>query len=478
MADITSAAALSAARAGERWERHAEAVEALRDSYRAIPRDAPVRLAKRTSYLFRNRRDTGAPGLDASRLGGVIEVDPEARTADVQAMAAYEDMVDATLAHRLMPAVVPQLRRITVGGAVTGLGIESSAFRAGMPHESVLELEVLTGDGRLVTARPGGAGGGDAGAGGGGHADLFDGFPNSYGTLGYATRLKIALEPVRPYVRLRHLRFTRADRCAEAMARICGTRSHEGARVDFVDGTVFARDEMYLTVGSFADTAPFTSDYTGRKIYYRSLRERSADYLTVHDYLWRWDADWFWSSRELGLENPVVRALWPRSKRRTDVYRRLIAWDERRRVSARLDRWTRRPPRENVIQNVDVPIERMARFLDVFDRRVGISPVWLCPLRARREWPLYPLEPDRLYVDIGFWARLPRKAGQAPGHYNRIIEEEVARLDGHKALYSDSYYSEDEFWHRYNGTAYRKLKDAYDPDGRLLDLYEKCVSAR
>jgi FAD/FMN-containing dehydrogenase len=235
---------------------------------------------------------------------------------------------------------------------------------------------------------------------------------------------------------------------------------------------------MYLTVGSFADEAPFTSDYTGRKIYYRSIRERTVDYLTVHDYLWRWDTDWFWASRELGLENPFVRALWPRSKRRTDVYRRLIAWDERKRFSARLDRWTRRPPRENVVQNVDLPLERMAEYLEFFDRRIGISPVWLCPLRVEREWPLYPLEPGRLYVDIGFWSRLPRMPGQAPGHHNRLIEDEVARLGGHKALYSDSYYSEDEFWRRYNGTAYRRLKDAYDPDGRLLDLYEKCVAAR
>ena len=83
-----------------------------------------------------------------------------------------------------MPLVVPQLRTITLGGAVTGLGIEATSFRNGLPHESVLEMEVFTGAGELVTARPG--------------DDLFDAFPNSYGSLGYATRLRIELEPVRP----------------------------------------------------------------------------------------------------------------------------------------------------------------------------------------------------------------------------------------------------------------------------------------
>src|SRR5690606_5061347 len=115
--------------------------------------------------------------LDVSQLDRVIEVDPEARTAQVQGMATYERLVDATLRYGLMPLVVPQLKTITLGGAVSGLGIESSSFRNGLPHESVREMDILTGDGRVVTARPDNE-----------HAALFRGFPNSYGTLGYALR--------------------------------------------------------------------------------------------------------------------------------------------------------------------------------------------------------------------------------------------------------------------------------------------------
>ena len=74
---------------------------------------------------------------------------------------------------------------------MTGLGIESSSLRSGMPHESVIEMEILTGDGRVVTAAPGNE-----------HDALYRGFPNSYGTLGYALSLTIELEPVTPYVHL------------------------------------------------------------------------------------------------------------------------------------------------------------------------------------------------------------------------------------------------------------------------------------
>ena len=54
----------------------------------------------------------------------------------------------------LSPLVVPQLKTITLGGAVTGLGIESASFRNGMPHESVLEMDILTGAGELLTVSP------------------------------------------------------------------------------------------------------------------------------------------------------------------------------------------------------------------------------------------------------------------------------------------------------------------------------------
>ena len=66
-----------------------------------------------------------SPGLDVSGLDGVLSVDPHARTADVLGMTTYEHLVDATLPYGLMPLVVPQLKTITLGGAVTGLGIES-----------------------------------------------------------------------------------------------------------------------------------------------------------------------------------------------------------------------------------------------------------------------------------------------------------------------------------------------------------------
>jgi FAD/FMN-containing dehydrogenase len=459
---------------------HSAAVQRLQASYAAIPDGSPVRLAKRTSNLFRPRAPRSGSGLDASGLDGVISVDPQSRTADVQGMCTYERLVESTLEHALMPLVVPQLKTITLGGAVSGLGIESTSFRNGLPHESVVEMDVLTGDGRVLTAAPDGP-----------HRDLFAAFPNSYGSLGYCVRLRIELEEVSPFVALRHVRFDGFDALAAAVHSICEERRWSGEEVDFLDGVVFAPDESYLTLGRWTSNAPSSgvlspSDYTGQQIYYRSIRERSRDLLRAGDYLWRWDTDWFWCSGAFGAQNPTVRRLWPRSLRRSDVYHRIVGLENRFALMSRLDRLRGRPGQERVVQDVEIPIERTAEFLRWFCADVAMKPVWLCPLKLRepagrgsaRSWPLYPLKPGQVYVNVGFWGQVPIADGRGDGDVNRAIERAVAAHGGHKSLYSDAYYDEKTFAAMYGGTAYEQVKQVYDPQQRLTGLYEKAVGRR
>ncbi len=463
---------------------HQAAVARLRDAYAAVPPGVPVRLAKPTSNLFRFR-DTPKPGepakpheatdtggarqLDVSAFDRVIHVDPAARTAVVGGMTTYEHLCDATLPHNLMPLVVPQLKTITLGGAVTGLGIESTSLRNGLPHESVTEMQVLTGDGRVVLATKDNE-----------NSDLYYGFPNSFGTLGYSLALTIELEPVEPYVHLRHFAFSDPESCMDAITEIARVGTYHGHRADFVDATAFSTSELYLTVGMFSGRAPWLSDYTGQQVYYQSLGQSREDFLTVKDYIWRWDTDWFWCSRPFGVQNKAIRRLWPRRYRRSDVYRKLVAIDQKYGLTAALYEKRHYPQREMVIQDVEIPVGRGDQFLEFFEQNVRMSPVWLCPLRLRadRAWTLYPLRPDEVYVNFGFWGTVPLPSGEHNGYYNKMVEDEVSALGGHKSLYSTAFYSEDEFRGRYNGPAYDKLKAEYDGDGQLLTLYDKCVRGR
>ena len=438
----------------------------LQQSFAALPDHAPIRLAKRTSNLFRARAEQGE-GLDVSGLGGVIEIRGD--VAQVQGMCTYEHLVAATLAQGRIPYVVPQLRTITLGGAVTGLGIESTSFRHGLPHESVREMDVFTGAGCLETVRPGDA--------------LFDAFPNSYGSLGYATRLEIDLEPVPSYVALEHVRFPDAHALCRAVDEIVTSGHWRGQRVDGLDGVAFSPDELYLSVARWTDAPGPTSDYTGQRIYYRSLQTQRYDRLSIHDYLWRWDTDWFWCSRAFGAQQPLVRRLWPRHLRRSDVYWKLVALDRRHQVGARLDRLRGRPESERVVQDVEVALERLPEFLTWFDAEIGMRPVWLCPLRLRRAdqdqpWPGYPLRSGTTYVNVGFWGGVPVGAQAKDSPRNRAIEAQVAALGGHKSLYSEAFYDPDTFAQLYGTDNLASVRRAYDPEGRLNDLYDKVVRAR
>ena len=98
-------------------------------------------------------------------------------------------------------------------------------------------MDVFTGEGEMVTARPDNE-----------HAELFATFPNSYGSLGYATRLRIELEPVRSHVALRHVRFSDTAALQDAIAEVTETGEWDGQPVDAMDGTAFEPGEYYLTL--------------------------------------------------------------------------------------------------------------------------------------------------------------------------------------------------------------------------------------
>ena len=245
---------------------------------------------------------------------------------------------------------------------------------------------------------------------------------------------------------------------------------------------MFSADESYLCLGVQTSTPGPVSDYTGQQIYYRSIQHPDGekhDRLTIHDYLWRWDTDWFWCSRAFGAQNPTIRRFWPRRLRRSSFYWKLIGYDQPLRH--------RRPHREAQRQAATRARRAGHRGAHRSHGRVpGLVPgqrsdrtrsgCARCGCATTPGWPLYPIGAHQTYVNVGFWSSVP--AGAEEGATNRLIEEKVSELDGHKSLYSDAYYSTEEFDELYGGEVYNTVKKTYDPDSRLLDLYAKAVQRR
>lgn len=429
-----------------------------------------VGLNKSTSNLFR-KRDTQARKLDVRGFNKVISVDTKAETITVEGMTTFDELTKEALKFGMTPLVVPELKTITIGGAVSGMAIESSSFRYGLVHESVLSMDVLTGAGEVITCTPDGP-----------HKDLFYGLPNSYGTLGYILKLTIKARRAAPFVHLHHVRFSDMAEYFTELKSICLSGMYEGQTVDFIDGTVFRADELFITLGFSVDAAPFTSDYTYKDIYYQSIREKEEDYLTIYDYLWRWDTDWFWCSKNVFADRPLVRRLLGRRRLGSKTYSKIMYFESRHKIYERLVKlFGQYRPTEDVIQDIEVPIEKAETFLKAFQETIGISPIWICPTKAATDkWPytLYPMKPNQLYVNFGFWDVVPAKGNPKDAYFNKEVESLVYELGGMKSLYSSSYYERERFEKLYNYPNYMQLKRQYDPSGRFKELYEKCVVSR
>jgi FAD/FMN-containing dehydrogenase len=267
--------------------------------------------------------------------------------------------------------------------------------------------------------------------------------------------------PVKPFVRLDHAVFRDPVSYFDRLTQTC-----QEADADFVDGTAFSPDEIYLTTGTFCESAPFVSNYTHKQIYYKSIQHITADYLSVKDYIWRWDTDWFWCSKQFHLQHPLVRLLATRYLLNSRTYQRIMRLSHRFMPSSN--------GTESVIQDVDIPIENAPEFFEFLFREIRIAPVWICPFRASgHPGPLYALTAGKLYVNFGFWDIIA--SDREPGHYNRKIEDKCLELQGKKALYSSSYYTQETFWSIYGKPCYDALKQKYDPAGVFPGLYEKCV---
>jgi FAD/FMN-containing dehydrogenase len=421
-------------------------------------------LSKETSNLFRNRKRGSSQKLDVKRLNRVLSIDPENLEADVEAMIPYDDLVLETLKFDCLPAVVPQLKTITVGGAVAGLGIESTSFRYGLVHETVYEIEVLTGEGTAIVCRPDNE-----------RRDLFYAFPNSYGTLGYALRVKLKLIRAKKFVRLTHLHLHEpAQFFDKVRALTAAERALPGE--SFIDGVIFSDNEMAVAYGEFVDEAPFLSDYTYMDVYYKSILKKKTDFLTAYDYIWRWDADWFWCSKHFGMNHWILRLLFGKWMLHSKVFwkiKRLAASNPLFHGLLRLFE----KPSESVIQDILIPIENALPFYEFLRDSIQIAPIWICPFQSflqHSHYTLCPkLDPNVLYLDFGFWDILP--SDKPKGYYNRLIEKKTEELNGFKSLYSDSYFTEEEFWKIYPKDLIISLKKKYDPGNVFKGLYEKCV---
>lgn len=447
--------------APENLESYQQRKERLMQEMRSAAVGEGIALDKKTSNLFRHYGPQAQNKLNVRDFNHVLKVNKEEGWIEVEGMTQYYDLVKEALKYDVMPTVVPQLRSITIGGATSGVGIEATSFKYGLVHETIQEMDILLSNGEVITATPINE-----------HKDIFFGMPNSYGTLGYILKLKVKAIPVKKYVHVQHIRYNSYAELVE------GIKKHTlDTSIDFLDGVVFSEQEMYLSLGKFTNEAPYASDYTDKNIYYRSIKKNTEDYLTTHDYIWRWDTDWFWCSKNLYMQNPLIRRIVGKERLNSIFYTKIMRFNAKWKISEKIEKLLGRHS-ESVIQDVDIPIENVETYLHFFAKEIGITPVWVCPMKrydGNANFALFPMEAGKLHVNIGFWDVVPLSEAKPEGYVNKKVEDKVGELHGIKSLYSSVFYNAQTFWKIYNKETYDHLKQKYDEAKKLPNLYDAVV---
>jgi FAD/FMN-containing dehydrogenase len=420
------------------------------------PGPGQLRLEKATiSNLFRYEpRGAATRRVSLKSFNGVIALDAASRTVEVEGLATYEKVVGYTLARGFLPLVAPELKHITVGGATVGIGIESTCFRYGFVHDGLIEADVLLPGGQVVTCRADNE-----------HADLFRALPNSYGTLGYILRAKIALHAALPYV---HVAIERFDNTRDYLAAM--RAATEARDVDFVEGLFFEGNRFFLMLGRFAKSVPHVDDILRKDVFYKLVQERRDLYLATADYIFRYDPEWFWNIPESPFHT-LFRRYAPRRFRNSGFYTRHMARMGALRHALRL----RGDETEPLIQDWEVPWHHAEELVEFCLANVDMTgrPWAAVPIKTPGRATLYPIPPGALYFNLGSYCQVNRPAGKEPYHYTKIMDRKCFELGGIKMLYSSTFLDETEFDARFNGAAYRELKKKYDAAGNAPTLYAK-----
>jgi len=410
----------------------------------------PVSLHKRSvshQVPKNNDRRRHDAKIDIGDLTEVLLVDPDRRICIAESGVTFVDLVAATLPHGLVPIVVPELKTITIGGAVSGCSIESMSWKRGGFHDTCLEYEVITATGEVLVCRPDNA-----------YRNVFEMIHGSFGTLGILAKLVFELVPAKRFVKLTYETYPELAAFQAAIGRHA-----EASDLDFMDGIIHSPSCYVLAAGRFVDDAPYTSRYDWLKVYYQSTRKRTEDYLATADYFFRYDR---------GVTN--VR---PKSFVGRLLFGKLMTSTRWLWLGDKLH-WLLRSKRPTVTLDVFVPVSRAPAFLTWYQEQIGFYPLWCVPYKRVRDYPwlhdaYWANLPDRMFLDLAIYGLKQR----GPVNVHRLIEDKLRELGGIKTLIAHNYYSREEFWSIWNQDNYDAAKAITDPGNVFRDLYTKTCRA-
>lgn len=454
-------------------ESHRSAVEKIAASVQHYyQRQEPFRIYHGSTNCTRPRtHHRHKNSVDISALSRILEVDTEAKTALVEPNVPMDRLAEFTMRHGLIPPVVMEFPGITAGGGFAGTGGESSSFKYGYFNDTVISVEMVLGNGEIVTASDQE------------NVDLFRGASGGLGSLGITTLLKLQLVQAKTYVKATYIPVRSIS---EAVEKVREETMNPGL-VDYVDGILFSKDHGVIVTGSMTDDIPATASPQSFSDawdpwFYLHVKQTTVgsdkpvtQYIPLAEYLFRYDRGGFWvgASAFNYFKTPfnALTRWWLDDFLHTRMlYRTLHASGQ---------------SNSYIIQDLALPYPTVETFIEYAIKSFGIWPLWLCPLRQTTHFPtLHPhshsFEADddgttttlsKPLLNVGLWGFGPT----SHPHFiakNRELEAKLVEFGGMKWLYAHTYYTEAEFWTMFDRGWYDGLRRKYHA-GFLPSVWDK-----
>lgn len=432
-----------------------------------------------TSF-FKQRKDS----VNWESFKRILSIDLADRSMWVEGGISMQKLAQTTLDFGLIPAVLPEFKGISVAGAIMGAALESASFRHGQFSDQCCAYELILENGQSLVCSESD------------HSDLFHGVSGSYGTLAKLSAAKIRLKKTKPYVRVEHT-------LVEDYAKLWPL--HEFHDIDYLDAIVLAPNTSLVSKAKAVGIEEihdglegfnrFAASWYIQNIQKSLLSQKTVQYWTLYDYLFRFDLAAFWmgqfSNRSplrylfpfqtRSLKKQLIKAFekHPPSWNPSFFFRLFCNWKLSSQSLYQVLHHLLGKDVEDlfIIQDFYIPSPKLKEFLAFVEGEVQIYPLWLCPVKSSKKAQF--LSPHFLqgraqlpqFTNVGIYGR-PAKRKDLPALCQEL-EQLAHSLGGRKMLYAKNYYSQELFWQIYDQKRYQSLRDKYVPQNRLKDLYSR-----
>ena len=427
---------------------HKERLNAVLKSVKSSNKKISIIRKQHTSKTLREKKyKNKCFNIDLSDFDNILELTNE--YIYFEPNVTMEQIVNFLSKKSLSLNVITEFKTMTIGGAISGLGGESSSFKYGLIHNSVIEYEIINEFGNIETVDK--------------NHKLFNLIPGSYGSICIITAIKSKIFKIKPYVKLEFIRKKNIN-----------PKDLYDNSCDFIEGVILNKDHYVIVKGYYTEqksTHNLKNRFSRLFFNFVANAKHKSMTLSYDDYIFRWDRGAFWVAYNKKI-NYIKQIVYSNLLGLIDFsFEDKLSTENLYKYARSKDPISRES--NSMYQDVMIPSENFKNFKKFIDNTLNIYPIWLLPINSNTKInQAFALKKNKKYINFGIYGNI-RHLGFDFIKINRNLEKKTFELNGLKTLYNQSYYNLNQFYKIYPRYPTNKFIDLYSKTCELYNSFKK-----